>query len=78
MKHNQRQMAFVMGIILGILFLCSNSGICTQINLTMDQGPGDCQLMWSYIKAADALNENLSRMDQSLSEACLAAPGGNG
>ncbi len=72
MKNNQRQMAFVTGIILGILFLCSIPGFCTQINSTSAQGSGDCQLMWSYIQAADALNANLSQMDQSLSEACLA------
>ncbi len=65
-------MAFVMGIILGILFLSSGSGICTQINSASDQIPGDCRLMWSYIQATDALNANLSRMDQYLSEACLA------
>jgi hypothetical protein len=72
MKHNQRQMAFVKGIILGILFLCSIPGIYAQTNSTSVQGPGNCQLMWSYIQAADALNANLSRMDQSLVEASLA------
>ncbi len=34
--------------------------------------PEDCQLMWSYIQAADALNTNLSRIDLALGDACLA------
>jgi len=72
MKHNQWLMAFVGGIVLGILSLCSSPGLCTQINSTADQVPGDSQLMWSYIEAADALNANLSRIDQALGDACLA------
>jgi len=71
MKHNQ-WMPSVGSIIFAILFLCSIRGLCSQINSTEDQAPGDCQLMWSYIQAADALNANLSRMDQALGDACLA------
>jgi hypothetical protein len=72
MKNNQRRMAFVTGIILGILFLCGIPGVCTQTNSTLVQSSGNCQLMWSYIQAADALNANLSRIDQALGDACLA------
>jgi hypothetical protein len=65
-------MPSVGSIIFAILFLCSILGLCSQINSTADQVPEDCQLMWSYIQAADALNANLSRMDQALGDACLA------